>query len=177
MVITIHTTNFNFIYRLLSGLTIKTEEDIKTVFEYFHSHGIPNVVITSSNIDEKEGLMKTYASSKINGVTKTFQVQFPSISASFIGTGDAFASLLLAYYHHESKNSNTDSSTDCALSRSIEKVIATMQAILQTTLEYSKVSKVTDSHPNAQLVKHDLKLIQSKKHIENPIVIHKAQPF
>lgn len=63
------------------------------------------------------------------GKTKTaVTIDIPKFPAHFTGTGDLFASLLLAWM----TKSNNDIKT------SIENTIASMQAVLKRTIEYSK---------------------------------------
>jgi pyridoxine kinase len=55
-------------------------------------------------------------------------IRIPKLPSTFTGTGDLFAALLLAWMSH----------TNNQLKLSLEKVIATLQAVLKRTLHYAK---------------------------------------
>jgi len=80
----------------------------------------------------------------------------PLIGKAFVGTGDLFAALLLAWTDRHQEN----------LKLAMEKVISTMQAILtRTQLAAEEEVKDGKSPTFSEL---ELRLVQSKRDIENP---------
>lgn len=70
-----------------------------------------------------------YTCNCYTGSKKTeLTICIPKLPCTFTGTGDLFAALLLAWMWH-SKNQ---------LKPSLEKIIATLQAVLRRTLHYAK---------------------------------------
>lgn len=57
-----------------------------------------------------------------------YTIEIPKIKASYVGTGDLFAALFLAWFYK----------TDCDLKISLEKTIATLQAIVKDTFEKAR---------------------------------------
>ncbi|XP_015784828.1 pyridoxal kinase [Tetranychus urticae] len=135
----------------LTGIKINNTEDISKAIEILHSKGVSCVVITSTEISDDKTLC-CYAS-RLNGdKNERFSLVFPKIDARFVGSGDLFAALMLAWLHK----------TDYNLKISIEKTIATMQIILKRTYDYaSEIGKFDDDSL-------ELKIIQSKSDIEDP---------
>lgn len=60
-------------------------------------------------------------------VSTRLKIEIPKLAGSFTGTGDLFAALFLAWMH----KSNND------LKQSLEKTIASLQAVLKRTLQYA----------------------------------------
>jgi pyridoxine kinase len=84
-------------------------------------------------------------------------IKIPKLPASFTGTGDLFAALLLAWMHK----------TNNQLKESLERTVSTLQAVLKRTLSSAK----GDVSAKAM----ELKLIQSKNDIENPKIVISAE--
>lgn len=137
---------------LLTGIKIKNIEDAWKAIDIFHQKGCKAVVLSSTELGDDEKLLAI--ASSVLGKTKTaVTIDIPKFPAHFTGTGDLFASLLLAWM----TKSNNDIKT------SIENTIASMQAVLKRTAEYSK-----GKAKNPQNI--ELKLVQSKTSIEMPEV-------
>nr|AYV89088.1 pyridoxal kinase [Tetranychus truncatus] len=135
----------------LTGIKINNTDDISKAIEILHSKGVSCVVITSTEISDDKTLC-CYASRLSGDKNERFSLVFPKIDARFVGSGDLFAALMLAWLHK----------TDYNLKISIEKTIATMQIILKRTYDYaSKIGKFDDDTL-------ELKIVQSKSDIEDP---------
>lgn len=147
---------------LLTGIKVTDIESAKQAIKCLHKMGAKTVIISSSELGSNKKVLICFASSSTNGKAELIQVDIPTIQAEFTGTGDLFAALLLAWtYRHP---------TDFKLA--IEKVISTMQLVLKQTLEWTqKFSK--DGTPLI-VAQKELRLIQSKGHIENPKICVKA---
>jgi pyridoxine kinase len=89
-------------------------------------------------------------------------IQFPRLEANFVGTGDLFAALSIAWLDK----------TGGDLKATLEKVISTMHAILRHTLDHAR----TRVGPGGQFNSADLelRLIQSRDEILNPEIKFEA---
>lgn len=138
---------------LLTGKTITTSNDIYEAMGILYVQGCKTVVVSSSN---------TSSNSEIKCIGRNFsydefiEINIPLIDESFIGTGDLFTALLLIWMN----TSNND------LKQSMEKTVATVQAVLKRTLKYK------DENGTAKpIYNKELKLIQSLDDIKTPRVI------
>jgi pyridoxal/pyridoxine/pyridoxamine kinase len=118
------------------------------------------VALSSSEIGGSSVLLAFLSCKKLDGSFERFKMTIPKQgNVHLTGTGDLFAALLLA---HSTKLPND-------LGRAFELTIAAVQSVIETTL-----ATLTDDKANG-LVKvsaqeRELKIIQSKKHIEEPVV-------
>jgi len=121
-------------------------EDAKRACNSLHQMGPSLVFITSMELGDT---MTILASKRIDtNTTKVWRIDCPILPAQFTGTGDLCASLLLAHSALQPDN----------IPAAMEKVINTMFAVLQRTLESA----------DATVQSRELKLIQSKDIIEHP---------
>ncbi|XP_055607918.1 pyridoxal kinase-like isoform X2 [Uranotaenia lowii] len=146
---------------LLTEKTIQTEDDAWSAIEWFHQKGVKTVAISSSELGGSNELL-ALVSHKDGANSQKYRMLIPKQGSgiSYTGTGDLFASLFLAH----STLTNFDM---CA---TMEKTIASLQSVISTTLEYIPADVRTGKVPptSAQI---ELKIIQSKKLIEEPKVI------
>ncbi|CAH1226073.1 PDXK [Branchiostoma lanceolatum] len=146
---------------LLTGLSIKTKADAIQAMDMFHEKGVKSVVLSSCEFESSSTLV--LLGSQINGdEKKRIELEMPKLNLNFTGTGDLFTACLVAWVHKHPK----DLATAC------EKTIATMQAVLQRTLEYAQTAGPGNKATAAQ---RELRLVQSKKDIEEPAVTLKAK--
>jgi len=159
----------------LTGIKITNLEEALQAIDKIHEWNVKTVVITSTNLTSSKGTI-TVIGSQIQQMKdgnesqkrKTrFKIEIEELPQAFTGTGDLFSALLLAWtYQHPSD-----------LPLACEKVIATMQAVLKRTFEYSqqkekelgKIEKIDKFRIT------DLRLIQSKTDIEQPHVTTRAE--
>ena len=80
-----------------------------------------------------------------------------------MGTGDLFTALVTAWL----------SQTGNDLVRTLENTVGTMQAVLKRTLEHARSRSKEGESTSARDM--ELKLIQSKRDIEEPTVLVKAE--
>lgn len=77
-------------------------------------------------------------------------INFPKYDARFVGTGDLFAALMLAWMHR----TNND------LKTSIENTIATLQKVLARTMTYAAgnifISNLPERNNDRRLIAKDL---------------------
>ncbi|KAG1678543.1 Pyridoxal kinase [Nymphon striatum] len=142
--------------QLLTGLTIKNEDDAISAMDALHHKGSKTVVLSSADLGP-DSFMTTYGSHD-DGIKKSrVKLEFPKISAAFTGSGDLFAASLLIWMQKSGGN----------LAEACEKTIATLQAVLKRTFDHYQVSTNCDEVSPSDI---EMKLIQSKADIENPQV-------
>ncbi|CAI6348078.1 unnamed protein product [Macrosiphum euphorbiae] len=137
---------------LLTGITITTTNDIYKAMNILYAQGCKTVVVSSSNISSNS-VMKCIG--RNFSYKEYVELDIPIIDQSFIGTGDFFTALLLIWMNL----TNND------LKNSIEKTVATIQAVLKRTIKYTNENGSKDPISNKEL-----KLIQSLSDIQNPEV-------
>ncbi|KAI4464980.1 pyridoxal kinase [Holotrichia oblita] len=130
-----------FEIELLTGCSINTIDDDWKACE----------MRSSSNLENNSNLL-TLASSRVGAGIK-LSTEIPKLSTSFVGSGDLFACLFLAWSYKTNNNIKVAS----------EKTIATLQRVLKRTEQYAKIKGITPQNM-------ELKLIQSKSNIEDPHV-------
>ncbi|KAE8299444.1 Pyridoxal kinase [Larimichthys crocea] len=90
-------------------------------------------------------------------------MDIPKVDAVFVGTGDLFAAMLLAWTHHHPK----DLKTAC------EKTVSVMHHVVKRTITYATEMAGPGKRPSpAQL---ELRMVQSKADIENPAIVVEAK--
>ncbi|XP_063405266.1 pyridoxal kinase-like [Mytilus trossulus] len=145
---------------LLTGRSIKSEEDALLAMDDLHNMGPQTVVISSSNLGSN-GTIMSLASTVKNGCKEKFKIEFKLLPAIFVGTGDLFAACLMAWMQ-----------TDKKLQVALEKTLSTLQAVIKRTLTYAQEQAGPGNTPNSAQM--ELRLVHSKKDIENPNIIFKA---
>lgn len=150
---------------LLTGRTIRTEKDAIEVMNLLHSKGPHTVVITSSDLPSPLGdqylvAMGSHITVRPDSTRATQQIRLdiPKVEAVFVGTGDLFAALLLAWTHHHPN----DLKTAC------EKTVSVMQHVIKRTIIYAKEMAGPNRKPNAAQL--ELRMVQSKADIEDPAI-------
>ncbi|KAL8190453.1 UNVERIFIED_CONTAM: hypothetical protein K2H54_054412 [Gekko kuhli] len=121
--------------RLLTGRKIRTEKDAIEVMDILHNMGPETVVITSSDLQSPSGkdyliALGSQRRTVGNGttVTQRIRMESPKVDAVFVGTGDLFAAMLLAWTHKHPDN----------LKVACEKTVSAMQHVLQRTIKSAK---------------------------------------
>lgn len=155
---------------LLTGRKINTQEEAFEVMDLLHKMGPRNVVLTSTNLPSKHGdkFLVALGSQKMalaDGTTSNQKIcmDIPKVDAVFVGTGDLFAAMLLAWTHHHPR----DLKTAC------EKTLSVMHHVIQRTITYANELAGPGNRPSpAQL---ELRMIQSKADIENPAIVVEAE--
>uniref|UniRef100_A0A669EXB3 Pyridoxal kinase n=1 Tax=Oreochromis niloticus TaxID=8128 RepID=A0A669EXB3_ORENI len=155
---------------LLTGRKINTEEDAIEVMDLLHKMGPETVVLTSTDLPSKQGdqFLVALGSQKIKKPdgTNTDQkicMDIPKVDAVFVGTGDLFAAMMLAWTHHHPK----DLKTAC------EKTVSVMHHVIKRTITYANEMAGPGKRPTpAQL---ELRMVQSKADIENPTIVVEAK--
>ncbi|ROL54894.1 Pyridoxal kinase [Anabarilius grahami] len=154
---------------LLTGRSISTEKDAVEVMNLLHSMGPDTVVITSSDLPSSLGdqyLVALGSQKRLRAdgtmVTQQIRMDIPRVDAVFVGTGDLFAAMLLAWTHHHPN----DLKTAC------EKTVSVMHNVIKRTITYAKEVAGPDRKPSpAQL---ELRMVQSKADIEDPALVLNA---
>ncbi|KAM9486388.1 pyridoxal (pyridoxine, vitamin B6) kinase a [Clarias gariepinus] len=155
----------HFEAELLTGRKISTEQDAVEAMDLLHAMGPDTVVITSSDLLSPLGDQYLVALGSKNTVRadgskekQRIRLDIPKVDAVFVGTGDLFAALLLAWTHHHPKD----------LKKACEKTVSVMQHVIKRTITYAKNAAGPDQRPSpAQL---ELRMVQSKADIEDPAI-------
>ncbi|KAJ8920748.1 hypothetical protein NQ315_004888 [Exocentrus adspersus] len=152
---TIITPNL-FEAELLTDTKIINQDDVWNAINILHNKGCETVVISSADLgtDSKLGV---FGSCKKDDTIKKIYMEIKKLPVTFTGSGDLFAALFLSWMY----KSNND------LKVALENTIASLQAVLKRTVE-----GLGDEDIKAKNV--ELKLIQSKKDIEEPNDIYQA---
>uniref|UniRef100_A0A4W4FF72 Pyridoxal kinase n=1 Tax=Electrophorus electricus TaxID=8005 RepID=A0A4W4FF72_ELEEL len=154
---------------LLTGKKISTEKDAVEAIDLLHAMGPHTVVITSSDLlsplgDQHLVALGSQTTVGAGGTKEKQQIRMdiPKVDAVFVGTGDLFAAMLLAWTHHHPN----DLKTAC------EKTVSGMQHVIKRTITYAKEMAGPGSRPSpAQL---ELRVVQSKADIEEPSIAVEA---
>lgn len=148
---------------LLIGKPVKTLNDALAAIRSFHDGGCSTVVLSSTQFSSDSQQLHAVASTIAGGKQTIATINIPQINETFTGTGDLFSALFLAWM----------AKTDNNLCTTLENTVATLQSVLKRTLE----SAQNQAKPGANLTRAqlELRLIQSKSDIENPIVKLKAK--
>lgn len=154
---------------LLSGRKIHSQEEAFEVMDLLHCMGPDTVVITSSDLPSPQGsdYLIALGSQRIRKpdgsmVTQRIRMEMRKVEAVFVGTGDLFAAMLLAWTHKHPDN----------LKVACEKTVSAMQHVLQRTIRCAKAEAGEGQKPSpAQL---ELRMVQSKRDIEDPKIVVQA---
>lgn len=152
----------DFEVELLTGIKVHNDEDAIKALDTILGLGVKIAIISSAILPGSKALY-SYVSREIEGRKETYKVEIPRLDEHFIGTGDLFASLMLAWLVKD------------PLKLALEKTISTMQAVLQRTLKHARDISGPGNKPTPAQI--ELQLIQSKKDIENPEICVTAVPL
>lgn len=149
---------------LLTEKKINTEAEAWEGMKWFHDQGVKIVALSSSNIGENDTLTAFLSAKRENGKFEKFKLSIPKQGIIHLtGTGDLFAALFMAH----STNLHDD------LGKALELTIASIQSTIETTLN-SMPDDLRSGKVPVSAQQRELKIIQSKKHFENPEIKLKA---
>ncbi|KAK6325137.1 hypothetical protein J4Q44_G00044790 [Coregonus suidteri] len=155
--------------KLLTGKNISTEKDAVEVMDLLHKMGPDTVVITSSDLPSRLGdrFLVSLGSQRTlmpDGTKSTQRVrmEIPKVDAVFVGTGDLFAAMLLAWTHHYPN----DLKTAC------EKTFSVMHHVIKRTISYAHELAGPGRKPSPPQL--ELRMVQSKADIEDPAIVMEA---
>ncbi|KAI2809716.1 hypothetical protein RDWZM_003093 [Blomia tropicalis] len=144
---------------LLSESKITDLKSALNAIDILHGKGIRTVVISSTDEGFNQSDPKNLtiiASSNHTGTRQLYSISIPRVSATFVGTGDLFAALFLAWFTKTSFN----------LKIALENVVATLQSIIQRTIKFAENRDGgTTKRGNVEL-----KIIQGRNDILEPNV-------
>ncbi|RKO84301.1 hypothetical protein BDK51DRAFT_51963 [Blyttiomyces helicus] len=161
---------------LLTETKITTLSSALSSISKLHALGPNTVIVTSADLTDDAAPTSTphlhliASQQRADGPSTQFTVSFPKRSGVFTGTGDLFVALLLAHC------SETDLRAAC------ERAVATMQAVLQETVEswgaeatWNDDVGVEGGRKSAAFMRaHELRIVASKRFIEAPEVVYRA---
>lgn len=146
---------------MLSGIQITNLNSACEAMSCLHSLGTGTVVISSTELGSDDVLIGL-GSSLHNGHQTRIQLDIPRYPLDLTGTGDLFAALLLAWLHAYPNN----------LKLACEKVVSTMQSVIDRT--YTTACELAGEGNKPNLAQKELRLVQSKRDIENAVLCVKA---
>lgn len=154
---------------LLSGRKIHSQEEALEVMDMLHGMGPDTVVITSSDLPSPQGsdyliALGSQRTRRPDGSTKTqrIRMEMHKVDGVFVGTGDLFAAMLLAWTHKHPDNFKV----------ACEKTVSAMHHVLQRTIRCAKGQAGEGQRPSAAQL--ELRMVQSKKDIEEPEIVVQA---
>ncbi|XP_058463729.1 pyridoxal kinase [Malaya genurostris] len=150
-----------FEVELLTNISIKSEQDAWKAVEWFHEKGVKTVAVSSSELSGSDSLL-TFVSHKASSSTHRYRMVIPKKGNGirFTGTGDLFASLFLAH----------STLTNFDMRATLERTIASLQAVITKTLSFLPDNGTADQHA-VNTAQRELKIIQSKREIEEPSIV------
>lgn len=149
---------------LLTGVKIRHLGDVRKVVERLHGDGfgVAHVIVTSIQFDpedEEEGssqenksgggnsetLTVVGSTKRSDGSARLFKIDLPALPCFFSGTGDMFAALMVVRLREACIAARTQDvrswqsadhvpATELPLARATEKVLASMQMVLEKTM-------------------------------------------
>jgi pyridoxine kinase len=162
----------------LTGITIRSIDDAIKACHALHEMGPRQIFITSMEFESSSDCNNmTIVASEIvaaptNGAStkmlSAWRIDCPILPCHFTGTGDLCAALFLAHtagVQDEVEHSSSSPSDISSIASAMERVINTMFAVLQRTLDSTSSS----------VRSRELKIIQSQDIILNPPQRFKAQ--
>lgn len=155
---------------ILTGRKIHSVDDAIEVMDLLHKMGPETVVLTSTDLPSTRGdqflvALGSQKTVKPDGTNRTQKIciDIPKVDAVFVGTGDLFAAMLLAWTHHHPKD----------LKSACEKTASVMHHVIRRTINYANELAGPGKRPNAAQL--ELRMVQSKADIENPAVVVEAR--
>jgi pyridoxine kinase len=145
---------------LLTGKKITNEAQAWEGMQWFHKQGVKMVALSSSEIGGSNVLVAFLSFKNDSGDMEKYKINIPIQGPIHLtGTGDLFASLLLA---------NSIKSPDDK-KKAFELTIAAVQSVIEITIN-SMPEDLRTGNKKASAQQRELKIIQSKKFIENPVI-------
>lgn len=146
---------------LLSEVKIESRKDAIECLNALHAKGPQIVVISSTNLGENGDVLIGFVSKRLtdhkgNTSFERYEIEIPRYDAFFVGTGDLFSSIFLAWL----------TKTNFNIKQSMENAISTLQNVLKNTMKYA-LSKDGGLSSTANI---ELRLVQNKQHLEHPKV-------
>uniref|UniRef100_A0A915I230 Pyridoxal kinase n=1 Tax=Romanomermis culicivorax TaxID=13658 RepID=A0A915I230_ROMCU len=142
----------------LSGVSIKTENQLLEALKILHQRGTKNIVVTSTDLSPKNTSIYVYCSEICQnpGNQRVYRFEIPKYPVTFLGTGDLFASLLLVWLDKKAGD----------LPASVETVLSCMHGVLEVTYQHAK--KHARDAKNLTMADLELRLIHCRKYILEP---------
>ncbi|QDS67755.1 hypothetical protein FKW77_006231 [Venturia effusa] len=133
---------------LLSDVKITDLPSLARAIQVLHKeYQVPHVIVTSVKFGEEKALSVIGSSASSDWQPRFWKIEVPSYPVFFSGTGDMFAALTVARLREAVFEAGVQSvaswrspddidAVDLPLAKAVEKVLASMQAILGKTFQY-----------------------------------------
>lgn len=177
--------------RLLAEMKIDSIATAKEAARKLHALGTPNIIVTSMNLPMKdvpqEILMADADEASLYCLTSQMTpdgkdcrqhlIAFPTYQGYFTGTGDMFASLVVARWQEEQ-----ETQTEPSLAKVCLRVVSSVNAVTRRTwkhqqkhlriVSHGQVTQLNAQPSDPALVRCcELQLIKGKHEIENPDLV------
>jgi len=173
---------------LLSNRKLDSLDDITAFLRRLHEiYRVKHVVISSIQLASHPGFILCCGSTATStGQPRPFVLKAPIIEGYFVGTGDLFAALLLARlspYIGQLIPADDVSAIDLPLTKALELVIASVQAVLKSTKvamntqleEDGDLSNLTKKEKQVKIMRAaELRLVQNQDALVHPVAIIRA---
>lgn len=137
----------NCIDRTLSGVTIQSFSSLANAISTLHkTYQIPHIIVTSIRLTPDASTLSVIGSSARSDKTpRLFKIDVPALPCFFSGTGDMFAALMVVRLREACLQAGTTNrrswtspdlvnATELPLAKATEKVLASLQMVLEKTL-------------------------------------------
>lgn len=145
---------------LLTGIKLNTQENAWQALDWFHNKGVKTVVLSSTDLGTTSSTLLAFLSHKNVDKLERYKMEVPVLGNGmrFVGTGDLFTAMFYSHFYLTND-----------LGKALENTSATLHSVLTRTLE-SLPDEVKNGQRPVRSDERELKLIQSKRDIENPNV-------
>lgn len=149
---------------LLTGIQLKTPNDAWNALQWFHNKGVKTVVLSSTNLGSANTLL-AFLSHKNGNHQEKYQLEVPILGNGmrFVGTGDLFTALFFAHSYLTND-----------YGKALEKTGASLQSVIKNTIA-SLPEEIKLNGRDIEPVERELKIVQSKVHIEKPEIEYFCQ--
>jgi pyridoxine kinase len=149
---------------MLTETKITSEEEAWNALEFFHQKGVKVVVMSSSEFagtDVLVAYMSVKSPTEFETVNEKYKLSIPNQSGyiRFTGVGDLFAAIFLANVANNPGK----------YGKALELTVASLQSVILYTLE-SLTEDERSGKTKVTAHRKELKIVQCKKHIENPVI-------
>ncbi|KAF4746082.1 hypothetical protein FOZ63_001568, partial [Perkinsus olseni] len=139
--------------KLTGRSAIKDDTELFTAVDELHRMGPGLIFVTSTNLPQQSAdkvVMLASEVDKESGRRTRYRMEVPFIEGNYTGTGDLTTALLMAFY------------TQFGVKAAMSRTGSVLQSVINRTREYHDTNVGISGNPT------ELRLLQSKRDIENP---------
>ena len=191
--------------RLLSDIKITSLSTLAEAVTKLHEeYRVPHIIVTSVRLDHSSPNISIVGSTRrSDGTPRLFQICVPLIDCFFSGTGDMFAALTVVRLREAAYDASLTTTkswvspddvkvTELPLAKSVEKVVASMQAVLEKTkvamdeelksmnYDLGALDKESGSAKRVHLRKTkaaEVRIVRNVHLLKEPKIVYKVEAF